>query len=115
MIKFVYKVCDRSAWEAAQPEGFFPGSADDARDGYIHLSTRAQIRGTLDKHFVRIADLLLIEFPAEALSSHLKWEASANGNIYPHYYGPLPVAAAVRIHRLALDADVCHVLPGDLE
>ena len=37
--------------------GSFAGSADDRRDGFIHLSTCDQLTGTVDKHFAGREDL----------------------------------------------------------
>ncbi len=114
MPMIVYKVCALDAWNAVQSAGFFHGSADDVRYGFIHLSTAAQLPGTLSKHFARIAGLLLLAFETESLGPGLQWEASASGQIYPHLYGPLPVAAARHAWPLRLDAAGLHVLPGDL-
>ena len=115
MINFVYKVCERNAWEAAQRHGFFLGSADDVRDGYIHLSTADQLPSTLGKHFAGLENLTLVCFAVESLSGNLKWETSASGKVYPHYYGSLPVTAALRSYDLPLDAAARHILPGDLK
>lgn len=115
MSKFVYKVCEYEAWKSAHASGFFAGSADDARDGFIHLSTFSQLPGTLDKHFAGNVNLVLVKIPSASLAPHLKWEASASGSVYPHYYGQLPVAAAQATFRLALDTSGRHVLPGGLE
>src|SRR5262249_30624541 len=40
--ELAYKVCSRAEWLAAEAQGAFTGSAVDARDGYIHLSTATQ-------------------------------------------------------------------------
>ncbi|WP_445262827.1 DUF952 domain-containing protein, partial [Pseudomonas sp. JAI120] len=45
----IYKICPASAWREAERQGVYLGSADDARDGFIHFSTAAQVPETLRK------------------------------------------------------------------
>ncbi len=91
----VYKIAAISEWRAAQERGSYAGSADDLRDGFIHLSASHQVGGTLAKHFRARPDLLLIAFEADALLPSLAWEASRGGDLFPHYYGALPTALAL--------------------
>jgi uncharacterized protein (DUF952 family) len=91
----VYKIVPASLWDAAVTSGRFNGSTDDVRDGFIHLSAAAQIAGTLAKYFRDTPDLLLIAFKTEQLEPYLKWEGSRGGELFPHYYNPLPVELAL--------------------
>ncbi len=111
----VYKICSQGSWDAACRIGCYSGSDDDVRDGFIHLSTASQLRDTLDKHFSRQNDLLLIAVDVAALDGHLRWEASRGGALFPHLYGPLPVEAATAVIVLPLDQSGRQVVPGDLE
>ena len=111
MEELIYKVCAQAAWENACQSGHFTGSTDDLRDGYIHFSTAEQLEGTLAKHFAGQADLVLVQVDPRALAMEVRWEASTSGKLYPHLYGPLPTAAAVRVSPLALGADGHHSLP----
>ena len=56
----LYKVCPRSSWSEALSLGALPPSAADARDGYVHLSAAHQVRATLERHFARQPDLVLL-------------------------------------------------------
>ena len=114
MQRFVYKVCTAIEWRAAEVAGNYTGSADDIRDGFIHLSTAGQLPGTLAKHFSCRTDVLLVTFEAAALGDRLKWEPSRGGQLFPHLYEPLRVALAQRVEASSLDADGRHVLPEDL-
>jgi uncharacterized protein (DUF952 family) len=114
MARVVYKICPRVAWEEAEHAGAYLGSADDLRDGFIHLSTREQVPGTLAKFFARQPDLVLVAVDATAVADRLKWEPSSSGAVYPHVYGPLPVAAALGRAVLALDPDGTHDLASAL-
>jgi uncharacterized protein (DUF952 family) len=114
MQKLVYKVCQREAWSRAESSGFYDGSDDDLRDGYIHLSTVDQIRGTLLKFFSGQRGLVLLGFRPEDLGNALRWEPSRGGDLFPHLYARLPVGTLAVRHDLPLDAAGRHILPGDL-
>ncbi|NOT71196.1 MAG: DUF952 domain-containing protein [Hyphomicrobium sp.] len=101
----VYKIVPARLWSNAQASSAFTGSADDQRDGFIHLSAAAQITGTLCKYFRNQADLLLVAFDSASLSPHLKWETSRGGELFPHYYGSLPPHLALWQRPLPLGAD----------
>lgn len=106
----IYKIVERDAWEAACREGAFTGSPDDIRDGFIHLSSAAQVRDTAARHFKGIPDLVLVAFDKEALGEGLKWEPSRGGDLFPHLYGPLPTGVALWAKPLPLGEDgVPHV------
>lgn len=98
----VFKVVAQSDWTDACQRGTFEGSADDLRDGYIHLSAGDQVAETLAKHFRGQSDLLLVEFDAETLGDRLHWEPSRGRELFPHLYAPLPTAAARSVHKLTL-------------
>ena len=53
-------------WIAELEAGSFAGSADDQRDGFIHLSTAAQLTATVDRHFASGGDLHVAEVDLEA-------------------------------------------------
>jgi uncharacterized protein (DUF952 family) len=112
--QFVYKVAPRAAWDAACRNGTYKGSADDRRDGFIHLSSREQLAGTLAKHFSGQDDLVLIQFEARALGEALRWEVSRGGQLFPHLYAGLPTREAIAVHALHSGKDGIPMLPEDL-
>ena len=89
----IYKICQRAEWRAAEAAGQYRGSAVDARDGFIHFSSAKQVSETAAKHFAKQTDLLLIAVDGGVLGAALKWERSRNDDLFPHLYGPLPLAA----------------------
>jgi len=108
----IYKICPRPLWEAATAAGQFEGAPVDVADGYIHFSALEQVRETAAKHFAGQEDLLLVAVDAATLAQ-LKWEPSRGGALFPHLYGPLPVAAALWVRPLPLNADGSHNFPLD--
>jgi uncharacterized protein (DUF952 family) len=107
----IYKICERRLWQDAERSGLYTGSAADARGGFIHFSTAAQLADTAAKHFAGIGDLVLIAVDARALGSVLKWEASRGGDLFPHLYGPLPLAAVIWTKPLPVGTDGRHLVP----
>lgn len=97
----VYKICSRGDWQEACERGAYTGSADDRRDGFIHLSAAHQVEATLARHFAGQSDLVLVAFAENNLVG-LKWEASRGGQLFPHVYGTLPAAKAVWVKDLPL-------------
>jgi uncharacterized protein (DUF952 family) len=112
--RFVYKIAPRALWADAERAGVFTGSADDVRDGFIHFSTLAQTAETAAKHFAGQVDLVLCEVDAHILGAGLVWEPSRRGELFPHLYGVLPLAAVTRTWTLRFGADGVPILPEDL-
>jgi uncharacterized protein (DUF952 family) len=99
----VFKICPAADWRAATADGVYRGSPVDQRDGFIHLSTSAQLAGTRRRHFAGQRDLVLVELDPRDLGANLRWEPARGGELFPHLYGSLPVHLARRLS--SLDAD----------
>ena len=104
MTGVAYKLVDDHEWEAARTAGAYQGSAVDRADGYIHMSTTAQLAETARRHYAGREGLLLVEVALDELGEALRWEASRGGDLFPHVYGPLPLSAARSERRLAVTA-----------
>ncbi|WP_417586981.1 DUF952 domain-containing protein [Pararhodobacter oceanensis] len=85
----IYKIFRRSEWDDFTIAGRTLGAPVDLTDGYIHLSTAAQVAETAAKHFSDQSDLVLVAVDASALGVDLKWEPSRGGALFPHLYRPL--------------------------
>ena len=90
----IYKLVSVAEWQQAQESGQFHGSADDQRDGYIHLSNADQVAGTLFKYFSHCDELLLLAIDPKSLGADLRYEVSRTGALFPHLYAALPVNKA---------------------
>jgi len=112
MPDFIYKICPEPLWRAAEAAGRFDGAPVDMADGFIHFSTPAQLRETAARHFSGQADLLLIAVDPAVLGSELRYEPSRGGDLFPHLYGPLPLAAVRWTAGLPLDAAGHHLFPA---
>ncbi len=57
---FAYKLLTQEQWLAWKESGTFAGAPIDVEDGYVHLSTREQVRETAEKYFADIDPLILV-------------------------------------------------------
>jgi uncharacterized protein (DUF952 family) len=141
-IKTIYKLTTLSEWEAAWAEGVYRGSEADRKDGYIHFSTAAQTPGTASKFFANVPDLVLLAVDIEILETlhtpeaegagstlpgtplvregeregcpSLRWEPSGEGELFPHLYSNLPVAAIISTTSIPLSDSGAPIIPHDL-
>ena len=88
-----FKIVTADQWAQFQANGVFHGASVDLADGYIHLSTADQLRGTLDKHFAGQSGLVIAEVDLGALGDGVRWEVSRGGDLFPHIYRSLPMTA----------------------
>lgn len=85
----VYKLLRAQEWAALRQQGQTRGSADDERDGFVHLSSAEQVAGTLERYFADAAELYLLALDPLRLRGELRWEPSRGGCLFPHLYGLL--------------------------
>jgi uncharacterized protein (DUF952 family) len=105
-MRLVYKILTSPQLEQLRGDGQTLGAPVDLADGYVHLSARDQVRGTLTKWFRGQEGLWLLAVDVDALpAGALRWEASRGGALFPHLYAPLPLPAVSSASALPLDAD----------
>jgi len=110
-LRTIYKISPASAWREAERAGVYRGSADDARDGFIHFSTASQLAETVRKHYFGQTGLFLIAVDADALGDELRWERSRNGELFPHLYGELDLGAVTGVISMLARSDGYHDIP----
>ncbi|KAF2867463.1 hypothetical protein BDV95DRAFT_503005 [Massariosphaeria phaeospora] len=95
---YLYKILPSAPRSPLPPR--LPLSDLDRTDGYIHLSTSAQVPGTADKFFGAAAELWLLKIKYEVLavgtdgdgtvkkegSAEVRWEEVGRG-CFAHLYG----------------------------
>ncbi len=102
-----YKVLTADEMATLERDGVFAGAPVDLADGYIHLSTEAQLTETVDRHFAGRADLHVAAIDLESFSGNsIKWEESRGGALFPHLYGgPLLLETVIAYGPLERDTD----------
>lgn len=94
-------LCSAREWRDAQQSGEVrPESL--ALAGFVHLSTPRQVHLPANRIFAGRTDLNALYVDPSALDAPLRWEpgvpADPDSMLFPHLYGPLPVAAVVAVH-----------------
>lgn len=102
-IEPILHVCPRADWEAALSAGIYR-AASLASEGFIHCSRRDQVLAVVNRFYAHVPDLLLLWIDPGRLQAEVRWEA-ADGDVFPHVYGPIEVAAVVAVTPLRPDAD----------
>lgn len=66
--------------------------------GFIHCSTSAQIAGTANRFYGDLTQLVVLTIDPQLVLSRIIFESPApdSDQLFPHIYGPLPIAAVNR-------------------
>lgn len=100
----IYHLTDPATWARSQAAGEHTGSTrnvDLAQEGFIHCSTADQWPGTVERFYAEVDELLLLHIDESMLDARLVYEQLGGApEPFPHVYGPIPVAAVVRVEQL---------------
>jgi uncharacterized protein (DUF952 family)/GNAT superfamily N-acetyltransferase len=104
-------LCPRQDWEAARQVGEYrPPSL--ISEGFIHCSRPEQVLGVANRFYSGIPDLVLVWIDPVRVKAEIRWEA-ADGQVYPHIYGPLNLEAAVDLRLFLPDRDGIFLTPPE--
>lgn len=122
----VFHLCRREAVGQAQAAGAYRAASLEG-EGFIHLSRAHQVRPTAAAYFAGVPDLVVLVIDPTLLTAPLVYEPpaplpsaspkdDAPGELYPHCYGPIDLAAIVdvmepaHVSGLAVHADTMALL-----
>lgn len=111
MSELIYKICTDELWSEAMRRGALDGAPIDLADGFIHFSTANQVKETAARHFSNLDGLVLAAIVAERLGDSLRFEPARGGELFPHLYGALSMAAVHWVVPLPLGPDGVHIFP----
>jgi len=109
--RHVYKLLTEADWALAEASGT-TATALDLADGYVHLSTNAQVRETARRYYSGQVRVRLLRFDFATLGD-VRWEESRGGDLFPHLYGALEIAKATGSWWLAPGPDRAPVFPEE--
>jgi uncharacterized protein (DUF952 family) len=113
-VERLFHITTAAEADAARVSGEYRPAAF-AREGFIHCSYARQVAATANRIFRGRTDLVLLEIDATRLTSPVVVENLEGGaELYPHIYGPLPIAAVRRVHRFPASSDGTFTLPAEL-
>ena len=108
----VFHLTERSVFSVALETGAY--EADSLRsEGFVHCSKREQVPRTAARFFAGRSGLVLLCIEAARLADSLRYEA-ADGEAFPHCYGPIPLDAIVAVLDFPCRADGGFDLPEEL-
>jgi len=97
----IFHIAERTAWDAAVAAGEYTVSTlgrSLAEEGFIHMSTEAQVAGVAERFYAGVGDLVLLHIDESKLTSPLQYdEVPGAPDPFPHLYGPLNTDAVVRV------------------
>lgn len=93
-------LCSAAEWASAQMSGALrPESLASA--GFVHLSTPQQVHLPANRLYRGRTDLVLLQVDPAKAQAPVQWEPGVPGDpesmLFPHLYGPLPVAAVIGV------------------
>ncbi|WP_067486701.1 DUF952 domain-containing protein [Actinomadura hibisca] len=96
-------IAERRHWESARDTGVSYAMSTLGRtldeEGFIHCSSDlGQVTGVLSRFYrdVELDDLVLLTVDVAKLDAPVRHEP-ADGQLFPHVYGPIPVSAVIEV------------------
>jgi uncharacterized protein (DUF952 family) len=108
----VFHITERGNFAAALESGNYEADSLQS-EGFIHCSTRAQILRSAARFFGGRTGLVVLCVDAQRLADRLRYEA-ADGEIFPHCYGPIPLEAIPAVIDFPCRPDGSFELPLEL-
>jgi uncharacterized protein (DUF952 family) len=96
-------LCGAQAWADARLRGEIRPAAAGSHLGerFIHLSTRDQVHLPANRLYRGRDDLVLLHIDPARLDAPVRWEPGVptdpRSMLFPHLYGPLPLAAVTTV------------------
>ena len=95
----IYHIVTRADWDRQADQADYE-AASLQTEGFIHLSTKEQLSGVLERYYQNVPDLLLLHIDPNKLAHSLRYEAATNNEHFPHLYGSLNKDAVVKKEEL---------------
>jgi uncharacterized protein (DUF952 family) len=117
--KLIYHITTPAAWDAAQRTGDVVAESL-ATEGFIHCSRQSQLLAVSNRFFPGVSGLLVLAIDEAGVAPRLVNEGPTGAgdpfaqDVFPHVYGPNPVAAVIAVAPLVADDDGRFVWPAEL-
>ena len=98
--KLIYRVMDKKEWDDFKKEKRFYGNAFDLESGFIHLSTKSQIKDTINRYFQDQKNIVILQICETKIKENIKWEISRNSQLFPHLYGFLELFDVKEVNNM---------------
>lgn len=112
--RHIFHIVEKVKWAEAQKNGAY-GPESLASEGFIHLSTKHQLKATAERYYKGNGGLAVLKVDVGRLKSPLKYENTKGGEeLFPHLYGALNLDAVTQIVFLGLTKDGAFLWPEEL-
>ena len=95
----LFHIVDRATWDRVRGGAEYRAASLEA-EGFIHLSGDHQWLATVNRFFRGRSDLVLLVIDPDRLRAEVRYEP-ADGDHFPHLYGPLNLDAVVEVRTIA--------------
>lgn len=102
-MELIVHLCPPRAWEQAKTGKEYRGDTLDS-EGFIHCSKPGQVLKVANAFFSDDAELIMLWIDPQQLNAELRWEG-ADGDVFPHIYGPINIGAVFAQTHLTADPD----------
>jgi len=107
----LYHITRRRDWERSIESGEYTGDAFED-EGFIHCSTGEQVVRVANVFYRNQDGLILLEIDPARLVPEVRWEASPEGELFPHLYGPLNREAVRKVFDFPPASDGMFLFPA---
>ncbi len=101
--EFIVHICTRNDWKSAKTAGEYR-AASLAIEGFIHCSRPDQVLSVVNRFYGDMPDLILLWIDPQRVNAEIRWEP-ADGDVFPHLYGPLNLTAVEKVTEFESDPD----------
>ncbi len=95
----IYHIVTKADWERQANQAEYEATSLQT-EGFIHLSTKEQLAGVLERYYENVPDLLLLQIDPHKLTHNLRYEPATNNQHFPHLYGSLNKDAVITVEEL---------------
>jgi uncharacterized protein (DUF952 family) len=96
----IFHVTDKESWDKAMLNDSYINPSLEL-EGFIHMSTRSQVAGVLERYFKNSKNLLLLHVDEQLLKAEIRYELSPSlQEEFPHVYGAINLDAVVNVESL---------------
>lgn len=115
----IFHITSRAAWTESQAKGEYTAPSL-AAEGFIHCSTISEVLPVANSYYPGQTGLVLLVIDPALLSSSLKWEGPsggtpppgvAEGELFPHVYGPINLNSVLKVVELKTDSSGSFTMP----
>lgn len=94
-MSIILHITSGAQWTAAQSAGVYRGDTL-ASEGFIHCSRPDQAAAVGERFFRGVSGLVLLVIDRARVAAPVRDEG-ADGDLFPHIYGPLNLDAVIRV------------------